>query len=448
MDVARLGLAHDSLDGQLERHALIRKIAAEVDRNVGIMVDLPGPKVRAGRFPEGGALLETDALLRLTPGDNASTAEVVEISYDGLLTDVHPGDRVTFGDGGIVIEVTEREGDALVARVIHGGLAQGRPGLHVPAERLQLSSPTPDDMRMLDAFVEAGTDFIALSYIRSAHDVRRVGTEPHPNGPLIVAKIETRPAVENLEGIIQASGAVMVARGDLGSECSIEDLPHLQKDIIRKCIALGRPAITATQMLESMVHAPTPTRAEAGDVANAIFDGSSAVMLSGETAIGHDPVNVVGTMARIAERADQEFDHDGWAHDLTRLRMTNTETQNDAITDAMTIAAWRATNELKVAAILCVSRTGHTVRSMARFRPSAPIIGVSADERTRRQLSMSWGADVLPTSAERSNDEMVTAALHAATADGKVRTGDLVAVLGGATSESGATDVLRLVRVP
>ena len=166
---------------------------------------------------------------------------------------------------------------------------------------------------MLDAFVEEGVDMVALSFVRSAHDIRRVGTEPYPRGPLVVAKIETRSAVENLEGIIEASGAIMVARGDLGIELGIEELPHVQKKIIRDCIALGKPVITATQMFESMITSPAPTRAEVSDVANAIFDGTSAVMLSAETAVGRDPVNAVATMARVAERADQEFDYDGWA---------------------------------------------------------------------------------------------------------------------------------------
>jgi pyruvate kinase len=178
-------------------------------------------------------------------------------------------------------------------------VVQGRPGLHVPSDRLGIHAPTPEDLRKLDAFLELGVDMVALSFVRSAADIRQLGVEPHPRGPLVVAKIETRAAVENLEGIIEASGAIMIARGDLGTELGIEELPHLQKRIIRECIALGRPIITATQMLESMVTAPQPTRAEVSDVANAVFDGSSAVMLSGETAVGIDPVNAVRTMSSI-----------------------------------------------------------------------------------------------------------------------------------------------------
>ncbi len=313
MDVARLGLAHGDLDHHLERYDRLRKASVEVGRPIGIMVDLPGPKVRAGGFPEGGVELAEGSRVRLVPGYGASTAEVVEVGYESLVKDVEIGDHLLVGDGVLAFEVVDRDERGLTATVVHGGRVQGRPGIHIPSDRLRITSPTADDLRMLDAFVERGVDMVAISFVRSAHDIRRVGTEPHPRGPLVVAKIETRAAVQNLEGIIQASGAIMVARGDLGAELPIAEIPHLQKHIIRTCIALGRPAITATQMLESMVHSPTPTRAEVTDVANAVFDGSSVVMLSGETAIGHDPVLTVRTMADIARRADEEFDYAGWA---------------------------------------------------------------------------------------------------------------------------------------
>src|SRR5215207_6133439 len=285
MDVARIGLAHEDLDHHLERYDRIRKASVEADRPVGILVDLPGPKVRAGRFPESGVTLVEGSKLRLTPGFSASTAEVVEVGYERIVSDVQVGDRLVFGDGSVAIEVLDKTDQDVLATVCNGGHLQGRPGIHIPSDRLRIASPTPEDLRLLDAFVERGVDMVAISFVRSAHDIRRVGTEPHPRGPLVVAKIETRAAVQNLEGIIQASGAIMVARGDLGNECTIEELPHLQKKIIRECIALGRPVITATQMLESMVTAPAPTRAEASDVANAVWDGSSAVMLSAETAV-------------------------------------------------------------------------------------------------------------------------------------------------------------------
>ena len=450
MDVARLGLAHESLETALERFHRIRSVAEDLRHPVGILVDLPGPKVRAGKMPEDGIVVREGDVLRAVPGDDASTTDVLHIDYEGLLEDVHPGDHLAFGDGAVVVEVDDRTGDGLVLRILHGGPLKGRPGVHIPSDRLRITTPTPEDLRLLDAFVEAGVDMVALSFVRSAHDLRRIGTEPHPRGPLVVAKIETRAAVDNLDSIIAASGAVMVARGDLGAECPIEELPHLQKRIIHRCIALGRPAITATQMLESMVNAPTPTRAEASDVANAVFDGTSALMLSGESAIGADPVNSVGTMARIARRADQEFDYEAWAKSVAGLHAgeVGNPSKDDAVTNAMSMAAWRAATETGATAILCITRTGFTMRSIARFRPQAKILGFSTDPRTVRQLTMSWGATPEPLAPMLSGDEEIEAAIRTAVTEGEVRTGDLVAVLHGSDFYPGqACDTLRLVRI-
>ena len=279
MDVARIGLAHGTLDEAIEKFRRVRRVSEALGRPIGTLVDLPGPKVRAGQMPEDGLPVVQGETIRLAPGNGASTRSMIHVDHEGLLHDLHVGDRVAFGDGAVAAEVTDRHGDHLEALVTHGGLLQGRPGVHIPSDRLRIPSPTPHDLQMLDAFVAEGVDMVALSFVRSAHDIRRVGVEPHPRGPLVIAKIETRAAVDNLDSIIEASGGVMIARGDLGTEMPIEELPHLQKRILERCITLGRPAITATQMLESMVTAPSPTRAEASDIANAVFDGSSALML-------------------------------------------------------------------------------------------------------------------------------------------------------------------------
>jgi pyruvate kinase len=301
---------------------------------------------------------------------------------------------------------------------------------------------------MLDAFVSEGVDMVALSFVRSAHDVRRVGVEPHPRGPLVIAKIETRAAVDNLDSIIEASGAVMIARGDLGAEMPIEELPHLQKRILQRCITLGRPAITATQMLESMVSAPSPTRAEASDVANAVFDGSSALMLSGESAIGHDPVNAVATMARIASRADDEFDYDAWGTRVHAVAATMQPHIDDTVTNSMTNAAWRAAQESGAAAIICLSRTGFTVRSIARFRPQAKILAFSTDPQTLRQLTLSWGAIPHRLDVDYHSDGVLARVVEQAREAGELRRGDLVAVLSGSPEYPGqATDSLRLIPI-
>jgi pyruvate kinase len=332
--------------------------------------------------------------------------------------------------------------------VAHGGVLNGSPGLHIPSDRLSMTAPTAEDLIAVERFLELDVDMIALSFVRSAEDLARLPVPPHPEGPIVVAKIETRAAIDDLPAIIAASGAVMVARGDLGSECNIEELPILQKEIIRQCIALGRPAITATQMLETMVTNPEPTRAEVSDVANAVWDGSSAVMLSGETAIGVDPVNVVQTMARIAERADRAFDHLAWMSELSDLRMTDTDDPDTSITDAMTQATARAIHELGIKTILCISGSGFTIRSMARFRPSARILGLSANERTVRQLTLSWGTEPIHLPEQGDIGKRVAAALVAARDQGDVPAGELVGVLAGTDVKSRSTNVLRIERVP
>ncbi len=447
MDVARINLSHGTVDDGLEIFHRIRSVSESLNRTVGILADLPGPKVRIGKLPEPTDLVP-DTHILLSPDEGPSSKDRFTVDYSGLLSDVRVGDRLAIGDGAIILQVDEHAGDALKARVLFGGTIQGSPGLHIPSDRLKMSTPTPHDLKLLDAFVEAGVDFVAISFVRSAHDIRRVGTEPAPRGPLVVAKIETRAAVDNLDGIIQASGAVMVARGDLGAECSIEELPHLQKDIIARCIALGRPAITATQMLESMITAPAPTRAEASDVANAVFDGTSAVMLSAETAIGRDPAHVVATMATIAERADENFNYGGWAHQIKRDRMSEPQSVDAAVTDVMTMATWRAASEMGVKAILCISRSGFTVRAIARFRPQAKIIGFSPEPRTVRQLTMSWGATPIKIDRISDNDSSVANVLKIARDEGHIRSGDIVAVLGGSSANIGATDTLRMARCP
>ena len=448
VDVTRLGLAHGTVEEALERYHRIRRVAEEEGKHVGILVDLPGPKVRAASFGEHAVDLPDGHIVRLAVGHDRSSADVIEVEYDSLLDDIQIGDRLVLGDGKVQLDVREKQSDKLVAEIISGGEVSGRPGVHIPSDRLSISTPTTEDLRAIDAFVDVGVDMIALSFVRSAHDVRRVGTEIYPRGPLVIAKIETRAAVQNLAGIIDAAGAIMVARGDLGNECTIEELPYLQKQIIRDCIAGGRPVITATQMLESMIESAAPTRAEASDVANAVWDGSSAVMLSAETAIGVDPVNVVRTMHRIVRRADESFDYGGWAANLAKLRMTKNDSSEHSVTDAMTMAAWRAASELGLSTIVCLSGSGFTVRSMARFRPTARILGFSHNPRTVKQLTLSWGTTSIQLDAGGSNEEMVRRALILARDAGYVRAGELVAVLAGMSTAARSTNVLRVETVP
>ena len=449
VDVVRLNLSHSTPADHVERLASVRASAARVGRHIAVLADLPGPKVRSGVFPDGGAFLAEGSLVRLSPGHAPCTAQDISVDYPTLVNDLHVADTVILGDGSITLQVDEVETACVVAKVITGGRAQGRPGVHIPAERLRLRAPTDEDLELLEVMADAGADFVAVSFVRSADDlsVVRKALRGRPVG--LVAKIETAPAIVDLDRILLVADAVMVARGDLGIECPLEDVPHLQKQIIRACVEAGVPVITATQMLESMITAAAPTRAEVSDVANAVFDGTDAVMLSAETAIGHDPHLVVATMARIAERAEAEANYPQWAARLGRVQRGSALTQAAQITQALTHAAWLAATDAGADAIICCTRSGATARAMARYRPLPRLIGMSPSDTTVRAMAMSWG--VVPQKVEEytSTDQMVWCAIEAAVRSGLVVAGELVAVLAGAPDQSGggATDVLRLVRV-
>ena len=451
VDVVRLNLSHSNVAEHLDRLRAVRAASVRVGRHVAVLADLPGPKVRSGVFPDGGAYLAEGSLVRLSPGVGGCTSETISVDYPSLVTDLRDGDKVILGDGAITLRVEELTSVAAVARVESGGRVQGRPGVHIPAERLRLKAPTEEDLELLHVMAGAEVDFAAVSFVRAAGDllVVRDALGGNAKGPRLVAKIETAPAIEDLDRILLVADAVMVARGDLGIECPLEDVPHLQKQIIRACVAAGVPVITATQMLESMITAPAPTRAEVSDVANAVFDGTDAVMLSAETAIGHDPELVVRTMARIAERAEAEASYTQWGMRLGQVQRGSDAQGPVRITQALTHAAWLAATDAGADAIICCTRSGATVRAMARYRPTPRLIGMSPDDATVRSMTMSWG--VIPQKVDEyaSTDQMVWCAIEAAVRNGLVVKGELVAVLAGAPDQSGggATDVLRLVRI-
>jgi pyruvate kinase len=449
VDVVRLNLSHGPIDEHLQRLRLVRSAAAAVGRPTAVLADLPGPKVRAGHFPDGGIALAVGQSLRLEPGTAPSDDAVVTVDYPSLLADVRPGDRIVLGDGGITLRVTFVGDLALSALVETGGRVQGRPGVHLPSERLRLTAPTDEDLVLAAAMAAEGVDFIGISFVREASDVTRVRAATAPYSVRLVAKIETIPAVANLDAIIAVSDAVMVARGDLGIECPLEDVPHLQKKIIRQCVEAGVPVITATQMLESMIVAPAPTRAEVSDVANAVFDGTDAVMLSAETAIGHDPVLVVTTMAQIAVRAESEASYAQWGARLGRVQRRQWTDTSDRITMAITHACAQAAADAEAAAILCCTISGRTARAMARFRPMARLIGLSPDVATVRSMSLTWGVTPLHVDTYGSTDELVWFAIESAVHHQLISAGSVVVVLAGAPDRpsGAATDVLRLVRV-
>lgn len=445
MDVARLPLAHGTIEEAVARLRRVREAAP----HVGVLVDLPGPKIRTTPFPEGGVNLVPGSEIELAPHGLApkSNERVIGVSVPELVESLRQGDRVALGDGLVALLCESRDGYSVKARVVSGGKVQGRPGVTAPASRLQLVTPTPEDLERLEILMAEGIESVAVSFVREASDLETVKAIVGSN-VLVCAKMETPEGLGDIDNILRVADTVMVARGDMGVRVPLEEVPHIQKALIRSCIAWGRPVITATQMLESMVNAPVPTRAEVTDVANAVFDGTSAVMLSGESAIGVDPVNAVATMARIARRADLDFDSYQWGRNLPAQHFASEGALGARITAAIGAAAWRASVEEKASVIIACTNTGATARAIARFRPGAPIVAATPFAFTARQLTTSWGVDTVLVPEAKTTDEAVDNGVEAARAAGYAKPGDVVVVLAGSLHDpSPVTDTLRLVRI-
>jgi pyruvate kinase len=452
MNMARLSLAHGPVEDTLEAIPAVRKAADDEGATVGILADLPGPKIRTAAFAEEVHVTEDERLELVSAQDGAASSDGRRIAVDHpeLVEHLQAGDRVALGDGGVNMVVERVDHDRATVRVTTGGHLMGRPGVMLPTARFPMESPTPEDLELLEAVCRAKVDAVAISFVRSAADVERVRAAAGPYGPMLVAKIETQEAVDALEEIIAVADGVMVARGDLGIRCALEDVPHYQKRIIQTGVAYGLPVITATQMLESMVRAPTPTRAEVSDVANAVLDGTSALMLSGETAIGQDPVGAIATMARIATRAEREFDYLTWGRERGAQHVTENAgaPASRRITAAISAAAWRAATDAGAAAIIACTNSGNTARAISRFRPVVPLLGATPSPRTARQLAVAWGVTPVLIDRQGSMDDIVWFSIKAAVDAGVVKTDDLVAVLvGSQVGMESTTDVLRLIRI-
>jgi len=444
VDVFRVNFAHDTKQAHQATIATVREQAAEVDRVVGVLVDLPGPKMRTGPIASGEAYLPLDSRLVLTAEDIEGDESCVSTSVDDLAHMVSKDDEIFLADGEIVLRVTSIEGADVATEVMRPGILRSRKGMHLPGAEAHVRAFTPEDEVATKAAIEMGADLVGLSFVKDAQDIQRARAAfgEHGPKPLIVAKVETASAVANLEQIVAEANLVMVARGDLGIQTPLRRVPILQKEIIRTCNEWGRPVITATQMLESMTRSPLPTRAEAADVANAVLDGTDALMLSEETAVGNDPVNVVRTMSDLAETAEASLETE---HGICKDAVT------DAVSWAVARAGWRAAEDLSVAAIICPTRTGSTPRRVAISRPSMPIVALSESLATLGSLAAVWGVELvhlpdIPVAYDDRQDvERVTqAALRA----GCVSPGDLVAlVAGSAGPRAGSTDYLRIVVV-
>ena len=412
------------------------------------MVDIPGPKIRAGSFGTSPVTLELGSSLILEEGfGETSTASRIVVERDDVINKLSVGDYVHIGDGGTSLEITQA-GTVATAVVISGGAVMGKPGLSLPSSLMHDQLPTVDDRERIEALRSEKFEILAVSFVRSRADVAAVREALQRDDVMIMSKIETAEAVDALIEIVEESDALMVARGDLGVRMPIEDVPHLQKRIVKEGIRFARPVVVATQMLESMTHAQVPTRAEVTDVANAVLDGASAVMLSAETAIGNDPVAVVTTMDRIIQRAEASFDYQKWGSSLGVQEVSGTRSEAIRITAAITGAAWRAAMEEEAAAIIACTRSGMTARAISRFRPPMPILAITPSHFTARQLKSSWGVNDVLVSSSTDIDDLVHQGIEHLRADGTVQSGDYVVVMAG--SDDGGlstTDTVRMVAV-
>jgi pyruvate kinase len=444
LDVVRLNFSH----GDYEAHAAVirsvRQLSDELDVPIAILGDLRGPRIRVGEIEGGTVTLEPGATVVLTPEPVVGTALRVSISFPGLAGDLKTGDRLLVDDGDVELRVEKLDADgAIHCHVEEGGTLSSRRGINLPGIRVSLPSVTDKDERDVAFAIEQKIDFLALSFVQSAADVRGLKQRLAALGADIpvIAKIEKRGALDDIDAIVEEAYGVMVARGDLALEMSFEEVPVAQKRIIAKCRAAAVPVITATQMLESMMHETHPTRAEATDVANAVFDGTDALMLSGETAIGQYPAETIATMAAIAARAEAAW----LSGDVAELPDLPPVASID-----FTIAylSHVAAHQLDAAAIVTYTQSGSTARRLCRHRPHAPILALTPQPITRRRLALSWG--VWPILSDEIDDilQVSTHAVDQACQCGLARSGDAVVITAGMPlGMSGNTNLLKVVYV-
>jgi len=448
VDVFRLNFSHGDHTSHGELIDTIRRVARDSDEPVAILQDLQGPRIRTGALKgREGVMLEEGAQVVLRCGDFEGDARTVPVQYEHLADDVRPGDHVMLRDGTIELEVAQVCGRDVRCRVVSGGELQEHQGINLPGVRLSLSAPTEKDIDDLHFGMERGVDYVALSFVQSGEDVQRLKAAMREHAGEgaelpVIAKIEKPEAVDNLRGILLAADGVMVARGDLGIEMPAEAVPVAQKKIIRMANALGKPVITATQMLESMVDAPRPTRAEASDVANAILDGTDAVMLSGETSVGNYPVQSVRTMDRIAREIEHYLRQQG------SQRPPEIEEVHNRVEHALANAACSIAERLHAAGIVSFTITGSTARYVSQRRPSTCILALTPEETTYRRMALLWGVHPVRLSVFDTTDEMIEQGARRLLECGLVAHGDTVVYVAGAsTRTAGGTDMLKIHRI-
>ncbi|MGA8594118.1 MAG: pyruvate kinase [Bryobacteraceae bacterium] len=443
VNVVRLNASHGLQADHAKRIQAVRQLAAETGRNVGILLDLQGPKIRLGNFQNGGCVLEEGCAFTITTQPVEGTAEMASTSYTEFARDVKPGDSVLLADGALQLEVVAADGIAARCRVIRGGWIGDRKGINLPGVHVSAPSLSKKDVADAHFAVEQGVDFIALSFVRNGKDVLRLRhllDEVDASQP-IVAKIEKPEAWQNLDSIIEEAEGIMVARGDLGVEMALERVPMIQKAIIERCRQLGRFVITATQMLESMIENPVPTRAEVSDIANAIYDGTSALMLSAETSTGKYPIEAIQMMGKIAVETEAAVRRQGFTKDVGLVPDATTA---QIIADA----AFHVARSAEVSALAVGTTSGATAKLLARYRPPVPIFAFTASEAVARQLSIIYGVDAIVAPACASTDKMLQEMEKALIATGRVKPGDnVVFVAGQPVNQPGSTNLLNLHRV-
>ncbi|MFC4556664.1 pyruvate kinase [Virgibacillus kekensis] len=443
MNVARLNFSHGDFDEHGQRIKNIREAAERTGKTIAILLDTKGPEIRTGTFKNGEAEITQDDTVVVTMDDIEGTAERFSITYKGLIYDVHEGSKILLDDGLIELEVLaiDKANNELKTRALNSGTIKNKKGVNVPNVKVNLPGITEKDAEDIKFGIEQGVDFIAASFVRRPSDIFEIKEllEKHDaNHIKIVPKIENQEGVDNIESILEISDGLMVARGDLGVEIPAEDVPLVQKDLITRCNTAGKPVITATQMLDSMQRNPRPTRAEASDVANAIFDGTDAIMLSGETAAGNYPVESVQTMSNIALKAETALDHS------TILR-NRSRSVDMTITDAISQSVTHTAMNLSVSSILTPTESGHTARMIAKYRPKAPIVAVTFSETVNRQLSLVWGVQAVMGEEAHSTDEMLDIAVDRGLETGLFSRGSRVLITAGVpVGESGTTNLMKV----
>ncbi len=440
MNVARFNFSHGTYETHQHYYDEVCRIRDELGLPVATMLDTKGPEIRVRSFKNGRVTLQNGQLFTLTTDDVEGDEERVSITYKELPQDIAVGSSILIDDGLIGMQVERIDGADIVCRVLNGGVVSNNKGVNIPNAHLSMPFISEKDHQDILFAIKNGYDFIAASFTRCADDImqiRHILQENNCHTINIIAKIENMEGVENIDEILRVVDGVMVARGDLGVEVPLEDVPSLQKKLIQRGIAAGKPVITATQMLDSMIKNPRPTRAEATDVANAIYDGTSAIMLSGESAVGAYPVEAVETMVRIALRAEADMDY-------IRRFSRDTSASTD-VTNAISHATVTSAHDLNASAIITVTKSGSTARILSRYRPACVIVGCTTEKHVWRQLALSWGTVPLMIAEESNTDDLFEHAVDAAVQNGLVHDGELVVLTAGVPlGISGTTNLMKV----